>query len=57
MKEEKYIIGIVVGYILKIMKARKVETKFKKEFAPLVPTRILSCGNEELSLNQNLSFK
>jgi hypothetical protein len=35
MKEEKYIIGIVVGYILKIMKARKVETKFKKEFASI----------------------
>ncbi len=35
MKEEKYIIGIVVGYILKIMKARKTESKFKKEFASI----------------------
>jgi hypothetical protein len=35
MKEEKYIIGIVLGYVLKIMKARKKETKFNKEFASI----------------------
>ena len=35
MKQERYIIGIVVGYILKIMKARKAEYKFKKEFASI----------------------
>ena len=35
MKEEKYIIGIVLGYVLKIMKARKNETKFSKEFASI----------------------
>jgi len=35
MKEEKYIIGIVVGYVLKIMKACKIEAKFKEEFASI----------------------
>ncbi|WP_213522845.1 hypothetical protein [Nonlabens sp.] len=35
MKAEKYIIGIVLGYVLKIMKARKKETKFNKEFASI----------------------
>jgi len=35
MKEGKYIIGIVLGYVLKIMKARKEETKFYKEFASI----------------------
>jgi len=35
MKEEKYIIGIVLGYVLKIMKARKKETKFNREFASI----------------------
>jgi hypothetical protein len=35
MKEERYIVGIVVGYVLKIMKASKNETKFKKEFASI----------------------
>ena len=35
MKEEKYIIGIVVGYILKVMKTRKNESKFQKEFASI----------------------
>ncbi|MCM4169818.1 hypothetical protein KCTC52924_03598 [Arenibacter antarcticus] len=35
MKEEKYIIGIAVGYVLKIMKAHKTEAKFRKEFASI----------------------
>jgi hypothetical protein len=35
MKEEKYIIGIVLGYVLKIMKARKKENKFSREFASI----------------------
>jgi hypothetical protein len=33
MKEQKLIIGIVVGYMLKVMKANKKGLKFKKEFA------------------------
>lgn len=33
MKKQQFIIGIVVGYMLKVMKAHKKEIKFKKEFA------------------------
>ena len=33
MKKQQLIIGIVVGYMLKVMKAHKKEIKFKKEFA------------------------
>ena len=33
MEKQQLIIGIVVGYILKVMKAHNKEIKFKKEFA------------------------
>eukprot|EP01093_Parvamoeba_rugata_P017033 TRINITY_DN661_c0_g1_i3.p2 TRINITY_DN661_c0_g1~~TRINITY_DN661_c0_g1_i3.p2 ORF type:complete len:199 (-),score=39.65 TRINITY_DN661_c0_g1_i3:629-1225(-) len=33
MKKQQFIVGIVVGYMLKVMKARKKELKFKEEFA------------------------
>ena len=33
MKEQQFIIGIVVGYMLKVIKAHKKEIKFKQEFA------------------------
>ncbi|WP_396632372.1 hypothetical protein [Maribacter sp. R86514] len=33
MKRQQMIIGIVVGYMLKVMKAQKTEMKFKQEFA------------------------
>jgi hypothetical protein len=35
MKDEKYIIGIVLGYVLKLMKARKKENIFSREFASI----------------------
>lgn len=33
MKKQQFIIGIVVGYMLKVIKTHKKEIKFKKEFA------------------------
>jgi hypothetical protein len=33
MKKQQMIIGIVVGYMLKVMKSRKKQMKFKNEFA------------------------
>ena len=35
MKEQQYIIGITVGYMLKVMKAKKPLGHFKKEFASI----------------------
>ncbi len=35
MKEQQFIIGITVGYMLKVMKARKNKLKFRNEFASI----------------------